>query len=183
MSLQLLTPPATEPVTLAEAKAHLKIDSADEDALLTTLITAARARSEWHTGRALVTQSWCLRLDAWPADGIAEIPLPPLQAVTSIAAITADGIRGVIDPALYRVDAAGTPARVILTTRPQRLRAQDCLEITFTAGYGDAAAVPPAIRQAILEIVAALYVYRGDEAVPIGRSGQVLLAPYRIFKL
>lgn len=183
MSLQLLTPPASEPVSLSDAKAHLKIDGTDEDALLTTLITAARARTEWHTGRALVTQSWCLRLDAWPADDVVEIPLPPLQSVSSIAAITADGIRGVLDPGLYRIDTASEPARVIFATRPPHLRRHDCLEIAFSAGYGDAASVPSAIRQAILEIIAALYVYRGDEAVPIGRSGQVLLAPYRMFRL
>jgi uncharacterized phiE125 gp8 family phage protein len=94
-----------------------------------------------------------------------------------------DGIRGVLDPALYRVDAASTPARVIIATRPPRMCSHDCLEITFMAGYGEPASVPTAIRQAILEVVAALYLYRGDEAVPIGRSGQVLLAPYRIFKL
>jgi len=181
MSLQLITPPASEPVTLADAKAYLKIDGSDEDALVTSLITASRARAEWHSGRALVTQSWCLRLDAWP--GVVEIPLPPLQTVTSIATTTIDGIRSVIDPALYHVDSASEPARVCLPTRPLRLAGRDCLEIAFTAGYGDATAVPQAIRQAILEITAELYAHRGDDAVPLGRAGQVLLAPYRIFHL
>jgi len=183
MSLSLLTPPASEPVNLSDAKAHLKIDASDEDALLTTLITAARARAEWHSGRALITQSWCLRLDHWPANNVVEIPLPPLQSVSSIATTSLDGIRTVMDTGLYRIDGASEPARVIFTTRPQHLRSQDCLEITFTAGYGDASAVPSAIRQAILEILAALYSHRGDDAVPVGGAGQVLLAPYRMFKL
>ncbi len=183
MSLQLLSPPASEPVSLADAKAQLKIDGTDEDALLSSLIAAARARAEWHSGRALVTQSWCLRLDGCPADGVVEIPLPPLQAVSSIAATTIDGIRSVMDAALYRVDAASAPGRVIFTTRPHRLRDRDGLEISFTAGYGDAAAVPAPICQAILEIVAELYAHRGDDAVPVGRAGQLLLAPYRMFRL
>jgi uncharacterized phiE125 gp8 family phage protein len=181
MSLQLLTPPATEPVSLVEAKAHLKLDTADEDALVATLITAARARAEWHTGRAFVTQSWCLRLDAWPTGDTLELPLPPLISVEQVAVTNADGIRTVLDPAAYRVDPAS--GRVIFTDRPRSLRRRDCLEISFTAGYGTAAAVPAAIKEAILEIVADLHAHRGDEYGPVGLSGQALLAPYRILKL
>ncbi|GAA0566699.1 head-tail connector protein [Rhizomicrobium electricum] len=182
MSLQLLTPPAAEPVTLAEAKAHLKIDTSDEDALVATLITAARARAEWHTGRAFVTQRWRLRLDAWPQQGVIELPLPPLVSVEEVAVTDAGGIRSVLDPAAYRVDAASAPGRVIVTVRPPSLRARDGLEVAFTAGYGDASAVPVAIQQAILEVVADLYTHRGDDD-PVGVSGQALLAPYRVFKL
>ncbi|HEY0282981.1 MAG TPA: head-tail connector protein, partial [Rhizomicrobium sp.] len=84
MSLTLVTPPAAEPVTLAEAKAHLKVDTSADDALITSLIVAARARAEWHSGCAFVTQSWTLWLDAWPRNGLVEIPLPPLQSVTQV---------------------------------------------------------------------------------------------------
>jgi uncharacterized phiE125 gp8 family phage protein len=180
MSLQLITPPSAEPVSLSDAKAHLKIDTADEDALIATLITAARARAEWHTGRAFVGQSWVLRLDAWPHDGTAEIPLPPLQTVTEVAVVSPDDIRTVLAPEAYRVDSASEPGRIILAQSPPPLRGQDCIEIAFTAGY---AAVPGAIKQAILEIVADLYTHRGDDAGPVGLTGQTLLAPYRIFKL
>ena len=184
MSLQLITPPAAEPVALAEAKAHLRIDTADEDALVATLITAARARAEWHTGRAFVTQSWVLRLDAWPREGVAEIPLPPLQAVSEVAVFSPDGIRTALAPVCYRIDSASEPGRVVLAEAPPSLlRRKDGVEIAFSAGYGEAAAVPAAIREAILEIVADLYSHRGDEYGPVGLSGQALLAPYRIFKL
>ncbi len=183
MSLILLTPPASEPVGLAEAKAHLKLDTSDDDALVTSLITAARARSEWHSGRALVTQNWRLCLDDWPTDGIAEIPLPPLVSVQEVAVTNADGIRHTLDPAVYRVDTASAPGRVIFNDRPLSLRCRDGLEIAFTAGYGDAGAVPVPIKEAILEIVADLYAHRGDDDDPVGLTGQTLLAPYRIFKL
>lgn len=183
MSLQLLLPPASEPVGLSDAKTHLKLDTSDEDALVTTLITAARARAEWHTGRAFVTQRWCLRLDAWPARGVVEIPLPPLVGVDEVAVTDADDVRTVLDTGRYRVDAASEPGRVILAERPHRLRRRDGLEISFTAGYGDAAAVPVAVKEAILEIVADLHAHRGDSLEPVGRAGQALLAPYRIFKL
>jgi len=183
MSLTLNTPPATEPVTLAEAKAHLKVDTADEDALIGSLVTAARARAEWHTGRALVTQGWTLWLDGWPPDGIAEIPLPPLQAVTEVALHTSDGVRTVLDSTAYRVDTASEPGRLVFSAEPPCLRPQDGVEIAFRAGYGGAAAVPQPIKEAVLEIVADLYTHRGDEYGPVGLAGQALLAPYRIFRL
>jgi uncharacterized phiE125 gp8 family phage protein len=183
MSLQLLTPPASEPVSLADAKAHLKLDTSDEDALVQTLITAARARAEWHTGRALVTQSWRLSLDDWPHDEVVELPLPPLVSVEQVAVIDGAGIRTVLAPADFSVDPASVPGRVMFTHRPVSLRRRDGLQVSFTAGYGDAGAVPASIKQAILEIVADLYAHRGDDDDPVGRSGQTLLAPFRIFKL
>lgn len=183
MSLQLLTPPETEPVSVAEAKAHLKVDTSDEDALIETLITAARARAEWHTGRAFITQHWRYYVDVWPVGGVAELSLPPLISVEDVTVTDASGARTVLDPSAYRVDAASVPGRVIFASRPRSLRSRDCLEITFTAGYGDASAVPAAVKQAILAIVADLHTHRGDDDALVGRAGQALLAPYRVFKL
>ena len=113
MSLTLLTPPAAEPVTLAEAKAHLKVDTTADDALISSLITGARARAEWHSGRAFVTQSWTLWLDAWPQNGLIEIPLPPLQSVTQVRLHAPDDASSVLDPSAYQVDAASAPARLL----------------------------------------------------------------------
>ena len=184
MSLTLITPPAAEPVTLAEAKAHLKLDTADDDVLIASLIVAARARAEWHTGRAFVTQSWTLHLDAWPADGIVEIPLPPLQSVTSVTTYALDDTARLLGSSTYQVDAAS--GRLTLksgVTPPTDLRAMNAVEIAFTAGYGATSAVPAPVKQAILQTVADLYVHRGDETQIVSQTAQVLLAPYRIFKL
>lgn len=185
MSLQLNTPPTAEPVALAEAKAHLKLDTADEDDLVTALIAAARARAEWHTGRALLTQAWTLWLDAWPRDGI-EIPLPPLQGVTRLTVYAPDDTPRTLDPSAYQVDASSAPARLRLkenVSPPTDLRALNAVELVFTAGYGAAAAVPAPIRQAILQIVADLHTNRGDADAVVSNAAQALLAPYRIFKL
>ena len=112
MPLTLTTPPATEPITLAEANLHLKVDTTDDDSLITRLIAAARARAEWHTGRAFITQTWTLHLDAWPACGIIELPLPPLQSVTSIVTTARDDSATTLDPSLTIVDTAA--ARIAL---------------------------------------------------------------------
>jgi uncharacterized phiE125 gp8 family phage protein len=187
MSLQLVSPPALEPVTLDEAKAHLKIDTTDDDALIGTLITGARARAEWHTGRAFITQSWTFALDAWPCGEPVEIPLPPLQAVASITTYALNDAATVLDPSLYQVDAASSPARIALkqgATLPVNLRAMNAIVIAFTAGYGDAESdVPAQIRDAILELVANAYANRGDTSGELPLDALALLAPYRVMKL
>lgn len=66
MPLQLVTPPAGEPVSLAEAKQHLRVDGDDDDLLIGSLIAAARQAAETQTGRQLITARWKLVLDAFP---------------------------------------------------------------------------------------------------------------------
>ncbi len=121
MPLELVTAPALEPVTLDEAKAHLKIDVSDDDALITTLIAAARARAEWHTGRAFVTQGWRLWLDAWPCEPV-EIPLPPLQSVSAVTVYARDDSAAVLDASAYQI-AANRIAFKTAQTNLRRLNA------------------------------------------------------------
>ncbi len=180
MSLALNTPPATEPVTLDQARAWLRVESgADEDDLITSLIPAARARAEWHSGRAFITQAWTLWLDR--AVPCIEIPLPPLQAVASVMTYAPDGTASVLDGGDYTVDVPGS--RLLLKQLPLNMRAINAVAIAFTAGYGAAADVPAPIVQAILQIIAALYAHRGDDAVPTPDNALALLAPYRTLKL
>jgi uncharacterized phiE125 gp8 family phage protein len=184
MPLTLTTPPATEPLTLAEAKLHLKVDTTDDDTLITCLIAAARARAEWHTGRAFITQTWTLHLDAWPECGVIELPLPPLQSVTSIVTTARDNTTTTLDPSLTTVDIAA--ARIALaenTAPPTNLRSINAIATTFTAGYGDATSVPPDIKQALLALTAAMYANRGELADDLPARALALLAPYRILHL
>jgi uncharacterized phiE125 gp8 family phage protein len=182
MSLQLTTPPSAEPVTLDQAKAHLRVDTGDDDALITALISAARARAEWHTGRAFITQSWTLWLDAWPCNGVIEIPLPPLQSVASVTAYAPDDSATVLDAAAYQIDTVSSPARLTLkpnASPPVNLRRINAAAVAFTAGYGDASAVPAPVCEAILKLVANFYVNRGDVTPVTPNEVLALLAPYR----
>jgi uncharacterized phiE125 gp8 family phage protein len=180
MSLQLNTPPAAEPVTLDQAKAWLRVESGDdEDALIASLIPAARARCEWHTGRAFVTQGWTLWCDG-PVSCL-DIPLPPLQAVTAVTLYDRDGNATVLASDAYVVDLAGS--RLALKAWPANLRAANSVAVAFTAGYGGAADVPAPLCAAILQIVSALYEHRGGDTVPTPDNALALLAPYRTIKL
>ena len=74
MGLRVTTPPADEPVSLADARAHLRVDGTDEDALIGGLIVAAREYAEGFTGRRFVTTDMELTLEQFPAGGIVRFP-------------------------------------------------------------------------------------------------------------
>ncbi len=161
MGLVLVTAPGVEPVSLAEAKSHLRVDTTDDDALITALITAAREQVENDTRRALVTQTWDYVLDAFPSGSEIVLPLPPLQSVTSITYRDKDGNSSTFDASNYVVDTAGMFGRVVLksgVTWPSvTLYPAGAVTVRFVAGYGDAGAVPQSLKQAILLLVGHLY--------------------------
>jgi uncharacterized phiE125 gp8 family phage protein len=181
MSLQLTSPPAEEPVSLAEAKAWLRVESGtDEDGLIASLIAAARVRCEWHAGRAFVTQGWTLWLDGI-GDGVIALPLPPLTGIDTVTLYGADDSATVLDTSGYQVDAPG--GRLIFAAPHPGLRVVNGVSIAFTAGYGDAAAVPAPIKSAVLQTIAWLYEHRGGDAAPLPDAALALLAPYRAVRL
>lgn len=156
MRLELLTAPATEPVTLAEVKTRLRIDDATDDAGVNRLIAAATGNAQSITGRAFVTQQWALILDAFPCGSIS-LPLPPLQSVEEISYIDADGTTQVLAAGDYLVDKNGMIGMVHRaynkqwpTTRTQPM----AVRIEFTAGYGSADKVPADLVSAMLLLIA-----------------------------
>lgn len=168
----LLAGPAEEPVSLAEARAFLKVDDTAEDALLTTLVGAARLHVEGITGRALMAQSWRVVLDAWPADRQAKLPVTPLMAVTEITAYDASGAGHDIPLSQFLRE----PDRLLL---PQTvsgmpvLRERQGIEMDYVAGFGtEPGDVPADIRQAILMLVA--YWFEHRDAVIVAGSGAVV---------
>jgi uncharacterized phiE125 gp8 family phage protein len=187
MRLELLTAPATEPVTLAEVKTRLRIDDATDDAGVTRLIAAATGYAQNITRRAFVTQKWALILDAFPCGSIS-LPLPPLVSVEEISYIDADGVTQVLAPGDYLVDPAGMIGMIHLAYQKQwpTTRAQPmAVRVEFTAGYGDADDVPSDLVSALLLLIA--HWDQNREAVVVGTivssvplSVDSLLAPFVI---
>jgi hypothetical protein len=70
MSSKIISAPSGEPVALADAKKHLRVDFADDDNLILTLISAARQQAETICRRALVSQQWKVVLDQFPVPGM-----------------------------------------------------------------------------------------------------------------
>lgn len=182
----LVTPPAIEPVTAAELRAHLNGVS-DTDEYLSGLITAAREEIETATGMALITQVWQMTIDRWPSiaepwwDGVRQGAMAemqgapgwlrlsrwPLQDVDAVTTYSSAGDPTDVDvAATFDIDTAQHPGRLALKagkTWPSATRATNGITVEYTAGYGDAAGdVPGPIRRAIMQLAAYAYGHRGD---------------------
>lgn len=138
-----------------------------EDTLLTGLIQAAREYVEGYQNRALCTQTWELVLDDWPDDDYIEIPLPPLQSVTSIKYKDETGAETTWDGANYIVDPDSYLGRVVLayglSWPTDDLYPAGAIRIRFVAGYTD---VPATTKAAMLLLIG--HWYENREAVNIG---------------
>jgi len=192
MPLILTAAPAVEPVSLAEAKAHLRVDETVEDALINSLILAARLHVERALDMALIEQSWSLYLDAWPEERAVSLPLGPVMTVDAVRVHNAVDEAVTLSPSAYVVDTVSRDARIVPRdglTWPQPGRAANGVEIAFTAGFGASAAnVPQILRQAILLLIAHWYQERepialGQSALAIPHMVSDLIAPYRQVRL
>ena len=181
----LISPPAGEPVALAEAKTFLRVDHDHEDALIEALVSAARLQVETSTGRALMTQSWRTVLDGWPKRRVVRIARAPVASIDAVTVYDGAGMASVLDAGLYSLDAASRPARLAVSDlAPDPGSAVNGIEIDFTAGYGAATDVPGPLRLAIRRLVAHWYQHRegaqeGDMPGPVA----ALIAPYRLLGL
>ena len=176
-SLTRQTPPAVEPVTVAEAKAHLRVDISDDDTYIGTLITAAREWCEQYLDRTLVNTQWVMRFDSFPYE--IELPRPPIASSGTTTAVSltytlGDDSTATLSTTTYRVDRNSTPG-VVRQLRagswPGNLDDYNAVSVTWWAGYGSAgSSVPATIRHAILLLVGHWYESRqaavGTGAVP-----------------
>jgi uncharacterized phiE125 gp8 family phage protein len=185
MGLQLLTAPTAQPVSLAMAKAHLRIgpDETDQDDSISLLIDAATTRAGKVTQRALNVQSWRLILDCFPKGAIS-IPLPPLISVESIKYTDVSGVEQTLSEGDYLVNPYGLIGRVTTSAGkrwPITLAQEMAVRIEFTAGY---TSVPADIGAAILLLIG--HLDQNREAVTTGlptvlpMGVEALLSPYTI---
>lgn len=153
MRLELMEPPAVEPLTAAEARARLNIGSEVDDDTVNAWIMASRQILDGATGylnRALITQTWRAHLDYFPA-GRLYIPLPPLQDLT-VSYTGADGSEVTLTEGTdYRlIQNAQRPYIMPIGSWPTSAMGSDSVTLDFVAGYGDdGSSVPEPIRSAI----------------------------------
>ena len=190
MALKLKIGPALEPVDLTTVKDHLRVDSDDDNGLITSLITVARRYAEKYQNYAYITQTWELWLDGWPDANYLKIPLPPLQSITAIKYYDTANKEAPFEDSKYFVDTKNEPGRIVLaygkTWPTATLRPANGIYIEFKAGYGDAANnVPEEIKQAIKMIVGDMYEHRentiiGDQGYEPPFAAKVLLGLDRV---
>lgn len=196
---RLVTPPAREPVTVDDLKAQLRIDSEDEDLYLEGLLTSARQWAEGFLRRPLLTQTWEVTLDQFPASAL-YLPLPPVQSVSSLTYLDTLGATGTLLAVAAPPVAAVTLCQVDVKNEPARLfplvgevwpqtqwGVPNAVTLQFVCGYGLLpSTVPATIRQGILVYAAKLYEHReGVSDRPLsnvpGSTEEALLWPFRFF--
>lgn len=182
--------PTVEPVTLAEAKLHLRVDHTAEDDYITSLIIAGREWAEGVTRRAFISRTVRLSLDEFPTE--IKLPFGKTQSVSTFAYTDADGNAATLaSGSTYTLDSDSEPARLLPyynTDWPSVYGIPNAIQITYVVGYGAAAtAVPTSIKQAILLAVGHWYEHRemvADAGVlaEVPLAAQALLTQYRILE-
>lgn len=170
--LTLVTDPGTEPLSITDAKAHLRIDTTDEDAYIDCLIKSSRQFAETFMRRSIIDQTWDMFLDHFPSwNGCIEPPNPTLSSVTTIKYNQeSDGLQVTLDASKYIVDVNRDPGRIVPAFDeewPDTRNQINAVEIRFVAGYGPSDEdVPDEIRQGIKIMVSHLFEVR--EPVIVG---------------
>ena len=191
MALRVVTPPAVAPVSLAEAKAHLRLEESVDDTYVTGLVEAARLYVEKTCERGLVLQT--VELTTGPLLGTEELPLPggSLAATPQLQVqyLDEDGVLQTLASSEYFTLSGGDarPARLYLVpdvTWPAMSERVDALRVQYRVGWATAAEVPAPLRHAVLLVVSQLYEHRTPEvtgtiATTLELSLAALMAPYR----
>lgn len=190
MTKTLLSGPAVEPVPLADAKAHLRLDTSDEDAVVGAMIGAARVAVETDIRQVLIAQQWRVSDIAWPADRHIALPVLPVISVDAVRALDGANNPTILPAPDYSLD----QENAVVTIEAGAAAFAPSLsaggyEIDFTAGFGATNLdVPHALRQAILMLVTHWFENRSavtlnDAPVATPEGVHALLAPWRRMSL
>ena len=192
MSYQITVQPTTEPVSLSEAKDHLRVDFDDEDTYIETLITTARKYCESYTNRVFITQTWRQNIDCFPR--VIKLKVNPVISLTSLKYYDTTETQKTIadDPNNFQKDFNSDVASLhegLVNAFPSVGNTINPIEIITVCGYGDASDVPDNIKHAMKIMISHLYENReGVNVVVGGLAMQIelpnavkhLLSPFRI---
>ena len=207
--IKIATEPTIEPISIEEAKEHLRLDDDIDDIPVLTFIKSARLWAEKFTGRSFITRTVQQFLDSTastldplyegmrtgvltrPYVNYIELAASPVLTVTSVNYYNDSDTQSTWATSNYYVDNVSDLGRIYLRdggTFPTDLRAANGLEINYTAGYGaNRSDIPSDIRLAMLQYMTFAYEHRGDfERFPPPEPPKILnnlLYPYKILRL
>jgi uncharacterized phiE125 gp8 family phage protein len=183
----LLTGPAVEPWSVEEAKRFLRAENDDDDAVIASLIAAARSHVEAMTRCALIAQTWRFVLDQWPHDGRIKPGRGPLRALAAARVYDSAGIAAPIDAGTFVLDKAAGVIVSSVWVLPGRASAG--IEFDIEIGFGAAASdMPDVLRHAVRTLVAHWYENRsliaiGQSVAMMPASVSAMIASYRVHSL
>lgn len=170
----------TEPITLAEAKLHLRVDGTDEDTLITALISAARETCEDRIEGTIPVTGWKLTLDAFP-DAI-RLLRGPIASVESVKYLDEDGVEQTLSPLDYLVDTVSTAGYIVPAfgkAWPETRAQINAVTVDYTAGTASPA---HALKAWMLLAIGDMYANReasSDRPVVVQGFADRLLDPFR----
>ncbi len=200
--LQVTTAPTVEPLNLQEVKEYLRVEDSTDERVLRPYIESVRRIAEEHMGRALMTQTLTLFIDAfdeledplWEGMRTApylnfyknyiSLPRAPVTSVTSVSTFNDSDTETTMAASRYYVDNVREPARIVLRqgeTFPSALRVANAIKVVYVAGYTSAYAIPEPIKMGMLQHIAYMYEHRGDmyEAkAPLPPAIKTMYSPY-----
>lgn len=188
MVTRLATAPASEPITLTEAKDHLRLEVGDDDAHVTDAIASARQWAEEYLWRGIVEQVWELFDKGFPCADEFELPKGNLKANSvTVKYLDASGTLQTLSSSLYLVDTASVPGRILLPfggVWPTTLCQWNALQVTYTVGWA-VGSVPGPIKSALKLLISHFYEFRTPEVIgasvaEVPFSVKALLDPYRL---
>ena len=187
MAIKIIIPPAIEPITLQEAKHHLRVDGTDDDILISSLIKQAREYCEEFQNRKYITQTLELVLDSFPrGNAIVFYNCSPLQKMESIKYYDSSRQEYLFDESNYIADLDGFVNRAVLNRGRHwpivELQSVNAVRARVVAGYGDTAdKVPETIKWAIILQMKLLYDdYRPEEKIKLEEARNSLLTMNRV---
>lgn len=187
MALTLVTDVTEEPVSLDEEKAHLRLDTDDDDAYLAGCISAARIWVEGQTHRAILPQTWDYTIDYdWPQYGGYDrivLPLRPVKAIAatspevfSITYVDSNGVTQTLAQSQYTLAKSGYIVPAYNVTWPEVRCVPDAITVRFVAG--DADNIPQELHRAIMILAGQYYEYR-ETGAGAPKAVEALISPYR----
>lgn len=186
--VKVKTAPTVEPLTVAEAKIHLRVDHADDDATIERQIVAVRQLAEKFLRRSLCTQTLQLHLDEFPCHELV-LPRGPAASIASITYVDTAGVTQTL--ASYQSDLVSEPARLFPAygeSWPSTRDVPNAVIVEYVAGYGAAAAVPEQIRAGMLLALSDLFENRGSVVIGTisaeikATAAERLWWPYRLLE-
>ena len=204
--IQVTTAPTAQALSLQEVKEYLRVDDSTDERIVRPFIETATSLAEEHTGRALMSQTFTMYIDAFNQmdDPLWEgtrtgpdisyyknhivLPKPPVTSVTSVSTFNDADTETTFAASKYYVDTVREPARIVLRTGeawPTALRVANAIKVVYVAGYTNAYTVPEPVRMGMMQHIAYLYEHRGDmyEAVaPMPPMVKRLYQPYVVHR-
>lgn len=182
MAHTVTTPPFGEPLTLAQTKEYLRVETDEDDPLIETLITAARQTVETYLDVKLLTQTITEYWDEFPERGCFYLTFAPVQSITSVGYVDGDGNDQTWNSANYRTDTVSVPARLSAAyskSYPTTRNVTNAVNVVYKVGYGGRDSVPKPFIQAMLMMIHKWYDNREDSIKKMPTAAEHLLTNYK----